>query len=61
MPLLDFKEIAQANLANGLQDTFKLFARDFFMMLGFQIKEGPDRVGQDGGRDLIISKKGRGY
>ena len=59
MPLLDFKEIAQANLANGLQDTFELFARDFFMMLGFQIKEGPDR-GQDGGRDLIISEKREG-
>lgn len=59
MPILDFKEVSQANLANGLQDTFELFARDFFMMLGFQIKEGPDR-GQDGGRDLIISEKREG-
>lgn len=59
MPLLDFKEIAQANLANGLQDTFEMFARDFFVMLGFQIKEGPDR-GQDGGRDLVITEKREG-
>lgn len=59
MPLLDFKEIAQANLVNGLQDTFEMFARDFFVMLRFQIKEGPDR-GQDGGRDLIISEKREG-
>ncbi|MCR8659174.1 restriction endonuclease [Paenibacillus endoradicis] len=59
MPVLDFKEITQANLANGLQDTFEMFARDFFIMLGFQIKEGPDR-GQDGGRDLIITEKREG-
>lgn len=59
MPILDFKEIAQANLTNGLQDTFEMFARDFFLMLGFEIKDGPDR-GQDGGRDLIISEKREG-
>lgn len=59
MPILDFKEIAQANVANGLQDTYEMFARDFFILLGFQIKEGPDR-GQDGGRDLIITEKREG-
>lgn len=53
MPVLDFKEIPQANVADGQQDIFELFARDFFKMLGFEIVEGPDR-GQDGGRDLIV-------
>jgi hypothetical protein len=56
MPVLDFKEIAQANKANGEQDTFELLARDFFEMLGFEIVEGPDR-GQDGGRDLVLLEK----
>lgn len=27
--VLDFKEIPQANIASGEQDTFELFARDF--------------------------------
>ncbi|QPQ30418.1 restriction endonuclease [Lysinibacillus sp. JNUCC 51] len=56
MPVLDFLEIAQANKPTGKQDTFELFARDFFKMLGFEILEGPDR-GQDGGRDLILLEK----
>ena len=53
MSLIDFKEIPQANIANGYQDTFELFAREFFEGLGFVIDINPDR-GQDGGRDLII-------
>lgn len=57
MPLLNFNEIPQANNANGEQDTFELFARDFCEMLGFKIESGPDR-GQDGGRDIIIIREG---
>src|SRR5262249_4930242 len=52
MPALDFKEIPRADIANGEQDTFELFARDFLTLLGYKIVSGPDR-GQDGGRDLI--------
>lgn len=59
MPVLDFKEIAQANIANGEQDSFEFFARDFFEMIGFRIISGPDR-GQDGGRDLLIAEERSG-
>ena len=59
MPLIDFKEIPQANISDGTQDTFELFARDFLQMLGFKIEVGPDR-GQDGGRDLVIIEKRKG-
>ena len=54
--ILDFKEIPEAHIANGKQDTFEMFARDFFETFGFIIEEGPDR-GADGGRDLIIKEK----
>ena len=57
--LLDFKDIPQANVGNGYQDEFELFARDFFEIAGFQIEEGPDR-GPDGGRDLIVVEKRSG-
>lgn len=53
MPLLNFKEIAQANLASGEQDTFELFARDVLELLGYRVQSGPDR-GADRGRDLIV-------
>lgn len=59
MAMIDFREIPQANIANGEQDRFELFAREFFDALGFSVIEGPDR-GQDGGRDLIISEKRTG-
>ncbi|MCR9234346.1 MAG: HsdR family type I site-specific deoxyribonuclease [bacterium] len=55
MPILDFTEIASGNVANGQQDEFELFARDFFEHLGYQIVNGPDR-GPDDGRDLVISE-----
>jgi hypothetical protein len=55
MPLLDFKEIPKANVANGEQDTFELFARDFLELCGYKILSGPDR-GADGGRDLIAAE-----
>jgi Holliday junction resolvase-like predicted endonuclease len=50
---LDFKEIPQGNIANGQQDTFELFARDFFEKLGFEILQHPSR-GADGKKDLIV-------
>lgn len=54
--ILDFKEIPRANSATGEQDTFEMFARDFFEELGFKVIVGPDR-GPDGGRDLIIEEE----
>ena len=59
MAIIDFKEIPQANIANGDQDIFELFAREFFHTIGFSIIQDPDR-GQDGGRDLIVSEKRTG-
>lgn len=59
MAIIDFKEIPKANIANGEQDCFELFAREFFHALGFAIVEDPDR-GQDGGRDLIVAEKRTG-
>lgn len=56
---LDFKEIPQANGADGMQDTFELFARDFFQMLGFSIIQHPDR-GADGKKDLIVEESRKG-
>lgn len=59
MAIIDFKELPRANIANGEQDSFELFAREFFCALGFSVIENPDR-GQDGGRDLIVSEKRTG-
>ena len=52
---LDFKEIPQANIGSGLQDNFELFARDFFLLLGYEIIQQPDR-GADGKKDFIIQE-----
>lgn len=59
MAVIDFKEIPKANIADGNQDIFELFAREFFSALGFSIIVDPDR-GQDGGRDIIISERRTG-
>lgn len=56
MALIDFKEIPKANVANGKQDSFELFAREFLHAIGLSIAEDPDR-GQDGGRDIIVTEK----
>lgn len=53
MPRIDFKEIAQANISTGEQDSFELFARDILEYLGYHVITGPDR-GNDGGKDLIV-------
>lgn len=57
--ILDFKEIPQANKADGLQDTFELFARDFLEVLGYKILQHPDR-GADGKKDLIVQESRQG-
>ncbi len=57
--ILDFKEIPQANLGNGDQDEFELFARDFLKFLGYKIVLNPDR-GADGKKDLIIEEMRKG-
>lgn len=53
MAALDFKEIPEAHLASGMQDTFELFARDFFALLGYRVEESPSR-GADGGKDIVV-------
>ncbi|EMI55090.1 type I restriction endonuclease subunit R [Rhodopirellula sallentina] len=55
MPALDFKEIAQANKADGDQDQFEFFARDFLKHLGYEIIIEPSR-GPDDGRDLVVEE-----
>ncbi len=53
MPVLEFREIPEANSSGVKQDTFELFARDFLLTIGYKVQEGPDR-GPDAGRDLIV-------
>jgi len=43
MPVIDFNEIPRANSGVGDQDTFELFARDFFEALGLEIISDPNR------------------
>ena len=59
MSILDFKEIPEAHIASGLQDTFELFARDFLKFVGYKIITDPDR-GADGGVDLIVEESRTG-
>jgi hypothetical protein len=59
MSALDFREIPQANIANGKQDEFELFARDFLENLGYKIISEPDR-GQDGGKDILVQESRTG-
>jgi hypothetical protein len=59
MALIDFKEIPEAHIATGHQDSFELFAKEFFKALGFSIISSPDR-GPDDGQDLIIIEHSKG-
>jgi hypothetical protein len=59
MPQLNLREIPQANVPTGGQDTFELFARDFLEMFGYVPHSGPDR-GADLGRDLVVQEKRTG-
>ena len=56
MPVIDFKEIKEAHIATGEQDSFELFARDFLEYLGYKIILNPDR-GADGGKDIVVEEK----
>lgn len=55
MSIIDFKEIPEAHIANGQQDSFELFARDFLEYMGYKIIVDPSR-GADGGKDLIVEE-----
>jgi Holliday junction resolvase-like predicted endonuclease len=59
MARLDFKEIPASNIADGNQDRFELFARDFLENLGYEVIQFPNR-GADGGKDLIVEEKRTG-
>lgn len=59
MSILDFKEIPEAHIASGLQDTFELFAREFLQFIGYKVISDPDR-GADGGVDLIVEESRTG-
>ncbi len=54
--LINFREIPPANSGSGAQDTFEMFARDFFATKGYKIISGPGR-GADGGIDLKVSEQ----
>ena len=56
MPAINLKEIPEAHIASGEQDTFELFAADFLEMLGYEILERPSR-GPDLGKDLLIQER----
>lgn len=56
MPCIDFREIPEAHITSGNQDTFELFARDFFSkVLKFNILSEPSR-GADGGKDILVEE-----
>lgn len=59
MTVLNFSEVPQANTGSGVQDTFELFARDFFKYLGYEVSIDPAR-GADGGMDLILKETRKG-
>lgn len=59
MSAIDFKEIQEAHLGGGMQDTFELFARDFLAYLGYKIEEDPSR-GADGGKDILVTERRNG-
>lgn len=59
MSVLDFKEIPEAHVPNGLQDSFELFARECLKFIGYRIITDPDR-GADGGVDLVVEERRTG-
>lgn len=59
MAVLDFKEIPKAHVADGLQDTFELFARECLTLMGYKVISHPDR-GADGGKDLVVEEHRQG-
>ncbi len=59
MGFIDFKELPSAKGGSIEQDSWALFAWEFFTALGISVEEGPDR-GPDSGRDLIITETRKG-
>lgn len=59
MPIIDFKEIPEAHISTGKQDTFELFCQEFLKFLGLEIVSSPDR-GADGGLDLLCIEYRKG-
>lgn len=56
MAAFDFKEIPEAHIANGEQDAFELFAKDFFIeVYKFKLLSEPSR-GPDGGKDILFEE-----
>jgi len=56
--MIDFKEVPSPNKATGSQDSWELFCREFLIIYGFKIIEGPSR-GADTvaeGFDLIVEE-----
>ena len=60
MPCINFKEISEAHVSSGNQDSFELFARDFFEdILKFKVLSEPSR-GADGGKDILFEEQQSG-
>lgn len=59
MAAIDFKEIPEAHIPSGKQDTFEFFAEEFLKAIGFEIHTRPSR-GRDEGMDLIVIEKRKG-
>lgn len=59
MPAINFKEIPEAHIHSGKQDTFEHFAEEFLRALGFKILIRPSR-GRDEGMDLIVIEERNG-
>jgi len=61
MAAINFKEIPQANVSSGEQDTFELFARDFLSEI-YKMKaiSEPNR-GADGGKDILFEEIQTGF
>jgi len=56
MPIIDYQEIPAANICDGKQDTFELFASEFFKEIhGFRMISEPNR-GPDGGKDILFEE-----
>ena len=56
---VNFKEIPQANIPNGEQDTFEFFARDLLEALDFTIESEIGR-GSDDRKDIVVSETIKG-
>lgn len=59
MPTIDFKEIPEAHLGSGKQDTWELLSSDLLELIGYKIIERPSR-GADGGKDLVVEETRKG-